>query len=105
MSLFGDSGLRKVAELCFSKAQYTARKISELDGFSILNNDFNFVKEFVVLTEFSAKKIISEAKKEGIGLSCIGDKDDKLLIAVTEKRTKDEIDKLISFLNRQSIDL
>ena len=36
MSLFGDSGLRKVAELCFSKAQYTARKISELDGFSIL---------------------------------------------------------------------
>ena len=105
MSLFGDSGLRKVAELCFSKAQYTARKISELDGFSILNNDFNFVKEFVVLTEFSAKKIISEAKKEGIGLSCIGDRDDKLLIAVTEKRTKDEIDKLISFLNRQSIDL
>lgn len=105
MSLFGDSGLRKVAELCFSKAQYTARKISELDGFSILNNDFNFVKEFVVLTQFSAKKIISEAKKEGIGLSCIGDKDDKLLIAVTEKRTKDEIDKLISFLNRQSIDL
>ena len=105
MSLFGDSGLRKVAELCFSKAQYTARKISELDGFSILNNDFNFVKEFVVLTEFSAKKIISEAKKEGIGLSCIGDKDDKLLIAVTEKRTKDEIDKLINFLNRQSIDL
>lgn len=105
MSLFGDSGLRKVAELCFSKAQYTARKISELDGFSILNNDFNFVKEFVVLTKFSAKKIISEAKKEGIGLSCIGDKDDKLLIAVTEKRTKDEIDKLISFLNRQSIDL
>ena len=100
MSLFGDSGLRKVAELCFSKAQYTARKISELDGFSILNNDFNFVKEFVVLTQFSAKKIISEAKKEGIGLSCIGDKDDKLLIAVTEKRTKDEIDKLISFLNR-----
>ena len=105
MSLFGDSGLRKVAELCFSKAQYAARKISELDGFSILNNDFNFVKEFVVLTQFSAKKIISEAKKEGIGLSCIGDKDDKLLIAVTEKRTKDEIDKLISFLNRQSIDL
>ena len=105
MSLFGDSGLRKVAELCFSKSQYTARKISELDGFSILNNDFNFVKEFVVLTQFSAKKIISEAKKEGIGLSCIGDKDDKLLIAVTEKRTKDEIDKLISFLNRQSIDL
>ena len=105
MSLFGDSGLRKVAELCFSKAQYTARKISELDGFSILNNDFNFVKEFVVLTKFSAKKIISEAKKEGIGLSCIGDKNDKLLIAVTEKRTKDEIDKLINFLNRQSIDL
>ena len=88
MSLFGDSGLRKVAELCFSKAQYTARKISELDGFSILNDDFNFVKEFVVLTEFSAKKIISEAKKEGIGLSCIGDKDDKLLIAVTEKEQK-----------------
>ena len=64
MSLFGDSGLRKVAELCFSKAQYTARKISELDGFSILNNDFNFVKEFVVLTGSLQKKLFLKLKKK-----------------------------------------
>tara|TARA_Y100000768_G_scaffold388174_1_gene382620 strand:+ start:2827 stop:4146 length:1320 start_codon:yes stop_codon:yes gene_type:complete len=105
MSLFGDSGLRKVAELCFSKAQYTAKKISEIDGFSILYNDYNFIKEFTVLTKFSAKKIISAAKKEGIGLSSVGNNDDKLLIAVTEKRTKSEIDNLADFLKRQSVDL
>ena len=105
MSLFGDSGLRKVAELCFSKAQYTAKKISEIDGFSILYNDYNFIKEFIVLTKFSAKKIISAAKKEGIGLSSVGNNDDKLLIAVTEKRTKSEIDNLADFLKRQSVDL
>ena len=105
MSLLGDSGLRKIAELCFSKAQYAANKISEIDGFSILYNDYNFIKEFIVLTKFSTKKIISEAQKEGIGLSSSGNNDDKLLIAVTEKRTKEEIDKLVDFLKRQSVDL
>ena len=105
MSLLGDSGLRKIAELCFSKAQYAANKISEIDGFSILYNDYNFIKEFIVLTKFSTKKIISEAQKEGIGLSSAGNNDDKLLIAVTEKRTKEEIDKLVDFLKRQSVDL
>ena len=105
MSLLGDSGLRKIAELCFSKAQYAANKISEIDGFSILYNDYNFIKEFIVLTKFSTKKIISEAQKEGIGLSSAGNNDDKLLIAVTEKRTKEEIDKLVDLLKRQSVDL
>jgi len=105
MSLLGDSGLRKIAELCFSKAQYAANKISEIDGFSILYNDYNFIKEFIVLTKFSTKKIISEAQKEGIGLSSSGNNDDKLLIAVTEKRTKEEIDKLVDLLKRQSVDL
>ena len=105
MSLLGDSGLRKIAELCFSKAQYAANKISEIDGFSILYNDYNFIKEFIVLTKFSTKKIISEAQKEGIGLSSAGNNDDKLLIAVTEKRTKEEMDKLVDFLKRQSVDL
>ena len=50
-------------------------------------------------------QVIAEAQKEGIGLSSAGNNDDKLLIAVTEKRTKEEIDKLVDFLKRQSVDL
>ena len=65
----------------------------------------NFIKEFTVRTTISAKKIASNAREEGIGISLIGSSDNKLLIAVTEKRTAKEIETLISFLKRQSVDL
>ena len=105
MALLGDIGLKKIAELCYSKAQYTAKEISKIDGFDILYDDYNFIKEFTVRTTISAKKIASNAREEGIGISLIGSSDNKLLIAVTEKRTAKEIETLISFLKRQSVDL
>ncbi len=97
MSLLGDFGIQKIAELCYSKAQYTAKEISKINGFSVFNNDFNFIKEFVVITENSAREIVLKARLKGIGLSTIGSSDRKILIAVTEKRTIDDINNLVSF--------
>ena len=105
MALLGDLGLKKVAETCYSKAQYTAKEISKIKGFSLFCKDYNFIKEFAVKTEYPIDLIIDNARKEKIGLSSVQESNDMLLIAVTEKRTIDDIDTLISFLKRQSIDL
>ena len=59
---------------------------------------YNFIKEFVVQIKTSANKIIEDAVDENISISKIEDSEDQLLIAITEKRTKEEIDNLISFL-------
>ena len=105
MALLGDLGLKKVAETCYSKAQYTAKEISKIKGFNLFCKDYNFIKEFAVKTEYPIDLIIDNARKEKIGLSAVQESNDMLLIAVTEKRTIDDIDTLISFLKRQSIDL
>ncbi len=100
MCLMGKKGLQEVADLSMSKAHYLAEEINKLDGFSLAFNQ-PFFKEFVVNTPCEAEKIINQLKEKnilpGIDLSCYG-YDKKLLIAVTEKKSKTEMDTLINAL-------
>ena len=100
MSLLGKKGLSQIAEICFNKSQYVAKNISQIPAFKIPYG-YNFIKEFVVESKISVKKIIQNALNEGISLSPLENSNNKLLFAVTEKRTKKEIDTLISFLKKQ----
>ena len=99
LSLMGKSGLPYISRLCYQKAQYAAAQISELKNFS-LKYGKEILKEFVVETSSSAKKIVDYCLQKGILIQCVNrDEDDSLiLIAVTEKRTKEEIDKLVEIL-------
>lgn len=104
LSLLGKSGLRKVAELCLQKSHYTALRIEELDGFKMKFNS-PFFKEFVVQTPVPPEKIIKELLKRKI-LAGIDLKKSKLglenclLISVTEKRTKEQIDYFVEELKK-----
>lgn len=96
LSVMGKSGVRKVAELCLQKSHYAAEKISRIDGFK---NRFDapFFKEFVIETPLPPKKIIRSLLKKnifaGVDLGLFDRKlKNQLLICVTEKRTKEEID-------------
>lgn len=96
MSLLGKSGLRKVAELCYQKAHYAASQIAAVPGFTI-KNEWTFFNEFVVECKQDPKRIIDFLLHEGVlGGIDLGDfyPDLKncLLVAVTEKNTKEEID-------------
>ena len=99
MALMGKTGMHDIAKLSFNNAHYAAKKINDIEKFSILNNNMKFVKEFVVKTEISSSKIQKDALNSGILIDKpVNDNDDdKLLLAFTEKRNKSEIDKLISF--------
>jgi len=87
--------LKEVATLCLQKSHYLAEKISQIKGFKLKYNQ-PFFKEFVVETPIPASVIKEklQAKKilPGIDLSKFDGYGDGLLIAVTEKRTKKEMD-------------
>jgi glycine dehydrogenase subunit 1 len=102
LTLMGKTGLKKVALLSAEKAQETAAALFELQG---LEPYFHrpFVREFAVRTPVPAKKIVFSMVEQGIlpGLDAgrwYGGLDDCLIVALTEKRTADDINRLVTGL-------
>ena len=105
METMGKQGIAEVAEQSFQKAHYLAKQIENIPGFS-LANDKPFFNEFLVKTPVDVRIIVNEAADAGIlpGLNIGRFLTDRkgLLIAVTEKRTKEELDSLVAFLSKYS---
>ena len=98
LSLLGKEGLREVASLCYNKAHYAARKISELKGYEILNPG-PFFHEFVVKCPKPVEELQEHLLEHGIlgGYDLSGSYpvfENCLLIAVTEMNSKQDIDDL-----------
>ena len=98
LSLLGKEGLREVASLCYNKAHYAARKISELKDYEILNPG-PFFHEFVVKCPKPVEELQEHLLEHGIlgGYDLSGSYpvfENCLLIAVTEMNSKQDIDDL-----------
>ncbi len=97
MSVIGKKGLLEVAKRSISAAHYLEEKLTEKKLGKILFNQPYF-NEFVFKFDKDANIILEKLKKSGIfgGISLepiLGsDFKNSVLIAATEKRTKDEID-------------
>ena len=95
MSLIGPRGLQDVAELCCRKSHYAADVLTSIPGVS-LKFDQPFFKEFTLALPTSADAVIREVSAAGISvgpaLSRFGQDEQALLVAVTEQRTRAEID-------------
>jgi glycine dehydrogenase subunit 1 len=103
LSWVGEQGLRDLASLCAWKAHYAKDEINKLPGYDSMF-DTPFFNEFIVRTPVPAKEIIGKLCEKGIipGLDMsVYDYglDDSLLIALTERRTREEIDLLVSALS------
>ncbi len=104
LSLLGKSGIKKVAELCLQKSHYAFDQITKIEGFK-KRLDAPFFKEFVVETPILPKRIIRSLVKQNLfaGID-LGQFDRKLknclLVCVTEKRTKEDIDYLVDELRK-----
>jgi glycine dehydrogenase subunit 1 len=105
MATMGKEGIKEVAEQSMLKAHYLADRIAQISGFKI-NNSKPFFNEFLVLTDKNHSDIINQGIKEGIlaGLCTCKYADygvkSGLLVAVTEKRTKEEMDNFVEFLKK-----
>ena len=99
MSLMGRGGMKKAASLCVDGAHYAAERIGSLPGFE-QRFGAPFFKEFVVRTDRNVERVLSHCRERGIlaGVSLgrwYEEMADCFLVAVTEKRTKEQIDELV----------
>ncbi len=94
MTLMGKVGIKEVAKQCMQKAHYLSDKICAIPGFK-MKFDKPFFHEFVISCPKRAEEICDRMLDDdiyaGIPLDDIGDSN-AILIAVTEQRTKDEMD-------------
>jgi glycine dehydrogenase subunit 1 len=104
LSVMGRQGLADVARQCLQKAHYAQERIAALPGFE-LAFQAPFFKEFAVRCLRPAEAIVADLAAQGIlagyplGRHYPG-MEDCLLVAVTEQRTKEEIDLLVDALAR-----
>jgi glycine dehydrogenase subunit 1 len=102
LATMGRTGIAEVARQSMAKAHYLAKGIAGIRGFAT-ETSAPFFKEFVVRTPVPAASIIEAGVKHGILAGVAIDRfnpdwKDRLLVAVTEKRTKAEMDKYCQFL-------
>ena len=96
LSLMGKKGLYEVNKLSCDGAHYLFDKLIASGKFSSVY-DKPFLKEFVVKTTLDMEKVNARLLENGImGGILLGD--GKVEFAVTEKRTKEEIDKLVTLM-------
>jgi glycine dehydrogenase subunit 1 len=100
MCMLGKQGMKEVAELSATKAHYLAREIEKIPGFSLAFKQ-PFFREFTINTPIPAINIIAQLQDmnilPGVPLTEAG-MENSLLIAVTEKKSKSEMDELVSAL-------
>ncbi len=102
LAAMGRNGLAAVAAQCLDKAHYAAARIAELDGYR-LRFDQPFFKEFTVRTDRGVAKVQSHCRERGLlagaALGCwFEELSDCFTVAVTEKRTRRQIDQLVEAL-------
>jgi len=104
LSQLGPQGLRETANLCLQKSRYAAEQLCHSDRFSLAFDQPTF-KEFVIRDALSqVDQLLKAALDQGFFAGVpLGqwylDMKDCFLVAVTEKRTKQEIDRLVKTLS------
>lgn len=102
LAMLGPQGLRRLAEINLQKAHYLAERISTLPGFA-LRFAGPFFNEFVVRSRKKPARLLKALRDEGF----LGGVDlepyelldgNNLLLAVTEQRTRAEMDRLVKTL-------
>ena len=99
LSWLGPQGLRELGETCMSLGEYAKERL----GLPLVFPEQATFKEFAVRVGRSARDVVRDARELGVhpgyalGRDYAG-LDDALLVAVTEKRTPADIDRLVEVL-------
>ncbi|MFN8855432.1 MAG: aminomethyl-transferring glycine dehydrogenase subunit GcvPA [Planctomycetaceae bacterium] len=108
LSLLGPQGLRETANLCLQKAHYAAGRLAAGPGLELVSRS-PFFLEFAIRCRGGAGPVLAKARQAGFDLGPALGPDDVpglrapeecLLVAVTEQRTREQIDRLADLLSR-----
>jgi len=102
LASLGSAGLRRLAELNLEKAHYLAARIAELDGYEMAFIG-PFFNEFIVRPPDDPASVYERLKGSGFLVSPVDQLkplgvDRGIRIAVTEKRTREELDRFVAAL-------
>ncbi len=109
LSLLGKHGLKQVANLCYQKAHYAAQQISNLDDYELAFPNTPFFHEFVIKTPKPVSEINLHLQNHwifgGFDLHEVYPEfENHMLIAVTEKISKEDIDDFVMALEEVAHD-
>jgi glycine dehydrogenase subunit 1 len=100
----GKQGIVDIGNQCIAKSHYLKQRLQKLDGIEPVF-EHEFFKEFVVKTSKPAQAVVDALIDHrifaGVPLSIFDvEKPNHLLVAVTEKRSKEEIDTFVDRISR-----
>jgi glycine dehydrogenase subunit 1 len=103
MALLGAQGLREVATQSLEKTHYLARRVAQIPGVTLPNGEAPFFREFVLRLPKAAPEFLRAAERRrilaGVPLARFDrSRPRDLLVAVTEKRTREEMDRYVDAL-------
>jgi glycine dehydrogenase subunit 1 len=104
MALLGKQGMREVAELCVQKTHHAARLAARIPGYR-LAHDAPFFAEFVLECPIEARQVVEAGLpfgvRPGVNLGRFRTEwRNLLLVAVTEQRSREEIERWADALKR-----
>ena len=104
LAWLGKRGVVELGELLARRTAYARENLAELDGVELLH-DAPVVREFAVRVDAPVPEVLDRVAAEGIAAGYwLGreypEYDDGLLIALTERRSKEDIDRLADALGR-----
>jgi len=108
LETMGRRGLQEVAAQCAQKTAYAARRIAEIEGFSLPFSAPRF-NEFVARAPIAAVELLSRLAKNkqltgGLALSrYFKDRPNDFLVCVTETNSRKDIDALVDGLGSVSV--
>jgi glycine dehydrogenase subunit 1 len=103
LSWLGRNGIVELAELMLQRTAYARERLEQLDGVSLLHSQ-PVVREFAVRLDAPVARVIDRCRAQGVNpgyplaLDYPDDYPDGLLIAITEQRTRADIDRLADVL-------
>jgi glycine dehydrogenase subunit 1 len=93
LAWLGPGGLEELGRQCAAKASYAAERLAAIDGVDLLYPGAPFFKEFALRLPHAAADVRNSLVDHGYlaGVPAASD-GRELLVAVTERRTREEID-------------
>jgi glycine dehydrogenase subunit 1 len=102
LAWLGKRGIAELAELMLKRTAYAREQLTALDGVELLH-DRPVVREFAVRLAAPVRDVLRRAADSGVNAGyALGDTypehEDGLLVAITERRSRADIDRLVSVL-------
>src|SRR6266536_2341833 len=101
MAWLGPEGLAELGRQCLAKSRYTAEHLDDLSSAEMMWPGAEFFKEFVVVPRRDPVEVQRRLLGEGFLAGPVVD-GRGLLVSVTERRTRDEIDRFVKAFEEAS---